>query len=185
MKYHLSSIMIAAWRLYRSGTASFSLALRILHGQTKKPATPLRRPQESQRNPTPGQAGRSWAMKSATRARPSTRPPSQTPPQRAAPARLPTLGAPRCSPSAHKKSPLHQPAKTRCKEPNTHQPMGGTYIVGQPPKNVKQNLEEKKMQLNYLLTIYLSVPKSFPKSKRSFSPTAVSRSASSGEKAFS
>ena len=28
--------------------------------------------------------------------------------------------------------------------------MGGTYIVGQPPKNVKQNLEEKKM-LNYLL----------------------------------
>lgn len=28
-KYNLRSIMIAAWRLYRSGTDSFSLALRI------------------------------------------------------------------------------------------------------------------------------------------------------------
>ena len=35
MKYHLSSIMIAAWRLYRSGTASFSLALRIAWANEK------------------------------------------------------------------------------------------------------------------------------------------------------
>ena len=34
-KYNLRSIMIAAWRLYRSGTASFSLALRIAWANEK------------------------------------------------------------------------------------------------------------------------------------------------------
>ena len=34
-KYNLRSIMGAAWRLYRSGTASFSLALRIAWANEK------------------------------------------------------------------------------------------------------------------------------------------------------
>ena len=34
-KYNLRSIMIAAWRLYRSGTDSFSLALRIAWANEK------------------------------------------------------------------------------------------------------------------------------------------------------
>ena len=34
-KYNLSSIMGAAWKLYRSGTASFSLALRIAWANEK------------------------------------------------------------------------------------------------------------------------------------------------------
>ena len=34
-KYNLRSIMCAAWRLYRSGTASFSLALRIAWANEK------------------------------------------------------------------------------------------------------------------------------------------------------
>ena len=34
-KYNLRSIMIAAWRLYRSGTTSFSLALRIAWANEK------------------------------------------------------------------------------------------------------------------------------------------------------
>ena len=34
-KYNLHRIMIAAWRLYRSGTASFSLALRIAQANKK------------------------------------------------------------------------------------------------------------------------------------------------------
>ena len=34
-KYNLRSIMSAAWRLYRSGTASFSLALRIAWANEK------------------------------------------------------------------------------------------------------------------------------------------------------
>ena len=34
-KYNLHSIMRAAWRLYRSGTASFSLALRIAWANEK------------------------------------------------------------------------------------------------------------------------------------------------------
>ena len=35
MKYHLSSIMRAAWRLYRKGAASFSLALRTAWANEK------------------------------------------------------------------------------------------------------------------------------------------------------
>ena len=35
MKYHLSSIMRAAWRLYRKGAASFSLALRTAWADEK------------------------------------------------------------------------------------------------------------------------------------------------------
>lgn len=35
MKYHLSSIMRAAWRLYRKGAASFSLALRMAWANEK------------------------------------------------------------------------------------------------------------------------------------------------------
>lgn len=35
MKYHLSSIMRAAWRLYRKGTGSFSLALRTAWANEK------------------------------------------------------------------------------------------------------------------------------------------------------
>lgn len=35
MKYHLSSIMRAAWRLYRKGAGSFSLALRTAWANEK------------------------------------------------------------------------------------------------------------------------------------------------------
>ena len=35
MKYNLSSIMKAAWRLYRKGAASFSLALRMAWANVK------------------------------------------------------------------------------------------------------------------------------------------------------
>ena len=35
MKYHLSSIMRAAWRFYRKGTASFSVALRMAWANEK------------------------------------------------------------------------------------------------------------------------------------------------------
>lgn len=35
MKYHLSSIMRAAWRFYRKGAASFSMALRMAWANEK------------------------------------------------------------------------------------------------------------------------------------------------------
>lgn len=35
MKYHLSSIMRAAWRFYRKGAASFSVALRMAWANEK------------------------------------------------------------------------------------------------------------------------------------------------------
>ena len=35
MKYHLSSIMRAAWRFYRKGAASFSMALRMAWANAK------------------------------------------------------------------------------------------------------------------------------------------------------
>lgn len=104
-KYNLRSIMRAAWRLYRSGTASFSLALRIAWANEKARHAAQEAAGIAEETHT-GQAGRSWAMKSAIRARQYTRPPLPTPPPRAAHARLPTLGAPRFIPSAHKKSPL-------------------------------------------------------------------------------
>ena len=77
-KYDLSSIMSAAWRIFRKGVQSFAVALRMAWANAKA------------HNEAKAAAGvtedtHTWAMKSSMRARPCIRQSSATPPPRRAP----------------------------------------------------------------------------------------------------
>ena len=72
MRYNLSSIMRAAWKFFRKGISSFSLALRMAWANAKTQNAAKATAEITEETP-PGTAGRSWAMKLSMRARPCIR----------------------------------------------------------------------------------------------------------------
>ena len=66
-----------------------------------------------------------------------------------------------------RKAPCISPARLRCKEPNTHPPRGGTYIVGQPPRNVKEEFTltcTKQISMTGYLVRYVDLRGAKPRS---------------------